>query len=51
MRWLSTLKQPPKKVYVTHGEEQAAINFAEYLHEKTGYEAIVPHYQETVVLE
>jgi len=51
LRWLSTLKQPPKKVFITHGEEKAALNFADYLKEKTGYDAAVPHYQETAVLE
>jgi metallo-beta-lactamase family protein len=51
LRWLSTLKSKPRRVFITHGEEKAAEHFARYLAEKTGYDTLVPHYAETVRLD
>ncbi len=51
MRWLSGLKKPPKKVFVVHGEAEAAHNFADYLIEKNGWQVSVPKYHDTVILE
>jgi metallo-beta-lactamase family protein len=51
LRWVSSLSVHPKHVYITHGEENAALEFSRYLHEKTGYQTSVPQYEETVVLD
>jgi metallo-beta-lactamase family protein len=51
LRWLSSLRKPPRRVFITHGEEKSALEFEKYLKEKTGYATLVPHYQETVMLE
>jgi metallo-beta-lactamase family protein len=48
--WLSSLKQPPRHVFVTHGEEDSANGLADYLKEKNGWHASVPEYQQTVLL-
>jgi metallo-beta-lactamase family protein len=50
-RWISSLKAPPRKVFVTHGEESAATAFKEFLSEKTGWNCIVPEYEQEVVLD
>ncbi len=50
-KWLSGLKQPPRKVFVVHGEASAAAAFGKYLADKTGWNVHVPEYQETVELD
>jgi len=49
--WISSLKTPPRKVFITHGEEKAAEAFQKFLSEKTGWECIVPEYEQEVVLD
>jgi len=48
--WLSDMHQPPRRVFVTHGEKNAAASFAKYLSEQTGWKTLVPNYQDTVTL-
>jgi metallo-beta-lactamase family protein len=50
MRWLSHLKQPPQRVFLTHGDEEAAVSFAELVQQKLGWPVTLPHYQDTVEL-
>jgi len=49
--WLSDLKKPPRKLFVVHGESESAIEFGNYIREKTGWEVAVPAYQDEVVLD
>jgi len=49
--WLSELKSPPKKVFVVHGESESANKFGEYIREKTGWEVVVPAYQDEAILD
>jgi metallo-beta-lactamase family protein len=51
LHWLSTLKQKPKRVFITHGEEKSAEHFARFLEEKKGYDTLVPYYNQAVRLE
>ena len=48
--WITHLKQAPKQVFLTHGEEDAAIHFSKYLQNATGWKTVVPKYKETVTL-
>ncbi|MDO8567255.1 MAG: MBL fold metallo-hydrolase [Dehalococcoidales bacterium] len=50
MKWLSALQQAPRRVFVTHGEPEAAQNFASFITELTGWKATVPQYRDTVEL-
>ncbi|MFH1008231.1 MAG: MBL fold metallo-hydrolase [Candidatus Latescibacterota bacterium] len=50
-RWVSGLRNPPRHVFVIHGEPLAAGHFADFLREQTGWEISVPAYQEETVLE
>ncbi len=49
-RWLSSLKRPPRHLIVTHGEPDAARQFANFLKQKTGWEISVPGYKDEVIL-
>ena len=50
-RWLSELKRTPKRVFVVHGEPQAAKGFSEFLREKTNWDISVPEYGTEALLE
>jgi len=50
-RWLSGMKKPPRQVFVTHGEPAVSASFAKHVGEHFGWQASVPAYQETVLLE
>jgi len=50
-KWLSSLKKPPKHLFITHGEADTALHFADFLKEKTGWEISVPEYKEEVLLD
>ena len=49
--WLSGLKKPPRKLFVVHGEAESAQHFADYIGQKTGWQVVVPAYQDEVVLD
>ena len=49
--WLSKLKTPPRKVFVVHGETKSAHAFGDYIREKTGWQVVVPAYQDEIVLD
>lgn len=46
VHWLSGLERAPRRVFVTHGEEDAAAEFSRYVRLKTGWETTVPSYGE-----
>ncbi len=48
--WLRSIKTPPKTVFVTHGEAQAAHAMAEKIKIELGWEARVPELNEKVKL-
>jgi len=50
-QWLSALKRPPRRVFVTHGEEESAKSFGEYIGEETGWPVTVATYLEPVELD
>jgi metallo-beta-lactamase family protein len=51
LKWLSSLQTPPRRVFVTHGEPSAAQHFALSARDKTGYNTVVPEYQDKVLLD
>jgi metallo-beta-lactamase family protein len=51
MYWLSQLDKPPRHVFVTHGEEESALSFADYVHREKGWQTSVPDYLESAVLD
>lgn len=47
LAWLGTLPRPPRHVYVTHGEPQAADALRQAIEERLGWPASVPEYLDT----
>ena len=50
LKWLEHFRQPPRGVFVTHGEPQASETLAEAIRERFGWNAHVPEHRETVEL-
>ena len=50
LAWLADIRVPPRCVFITHGEKEAATSFATLLNEKTGWTVRVPEYKESVEL-
>lgn len=48
LRWLQHFEVPPRKVFLTHGEEDAALALQQSIRELHGFEVIVPDYGDTV---
>ena len=51
LKWLGYLKKPPRHVFLTHGEEQAALSLADEVRQRYGWNVSVPEYRETVTLD
>jgi metallo-beta-lactamase family protein len=51
LRWLSTIKNTPRQVFVVHGEKESARTFAELVAEKHGWNVTVPGYKDEVLLD
>jgi metallo-beta-lactamase family protein len=50
LAWLDALPTPPKHVYVTHGEPEAADHLRQAISEHRGWSCSVPDYMESVDL-
>jgi metallo-beta-lactamase family protein len=50
LRWLSAVEPPPARVFLTHGEEEAALALAARLQAERGFAVHVPQAGETVEL-
>ncbi len=50
-QWISSFKEAPRKIFVTHGEESSAESFCELINNEIGYPATVANWQETVTLD
>jgi metallo-beta-lactamase family protein len=51
LRWLSSLRKPPRRVFITHGELDASQHLAGLIKSRHGWETMVPSYQEQVFLD
>lgn len=51
MRWLGSIEDPPRTVFVVHGESDASQAFSEHISEKTGWKTHVPEYDDLVPLK
>jgi len=49
--WLKKMKQAPRQVFVTHGEQEAAVAMVQHIEEELHWPARVPEYMEIVQLE
>ncbi|MFC1897677.1 MBL fold metallo-hydrolase RNA specificity domain-containing protein [Chloroflexota bacterium] len=51
LAWLSDIRVPPHRVFVTHGEKRAATSMGKFLNEQTGWDISVPEYGAKVLIE
>ncbi|NLZ62293.1 MAG: MBL fold metallo-hydrolase [Lentisphaerae bacterium] len=51
LRWLSSISNTPRKVFVTHGEPDAAKTFAEVLRAEKNWDVEIPQYKDQVILD
>ena len=51
LKWMSTMPNTPKRVFVTHGEPEASAALKELIEAKTGWCAEVPAFGDTVELQ
>ncbi len=50
MKWLSSFKSPPRRLFVTHGEEEVSLSFAKLVRETLGWQVTVPEYKQVLEL-
>lgn len=50
LKWLTSFKQRPQKVFLTHGDEKVALSLAEHIDNVVGWPVHVPRYREVVEL-
>ena len=50
-KWLSSLEKPPRRLFITHGEEEAAMNLAGLVRDKMAWQVSVPQYLEEAMLD
>lgn len=50
LRWLSGLHTPPKMVFTTHGEPDAAEAMAGHIRDEFGWNVVVPNYEQGIEL-
>ncbi|HUG67327.1 MAG TPA: MBL fold metallo-hydrolase [Pirellulaceae bacterium] len=48
MHWIGNLKQEPTSIFLTHGEEDAAMSLARHIREEKGWKVSVPEFQDIV---
>jgi metallo-beta-lactamase family protein len=51
LRWIGHFQPGPRRVFLTHGEEQAALTLAELIRKQQGWEVSVPRYEDTFQLK
>lgn len=51
LAWLKTLKNPPRRVFITHGGANITAKFAAFITEQTGWPATAPDYRDTITLD
>ena len=51
LEWLSEIKTPPQKVFIVHGESQAADAFRAKLHDTYGWNCVVPKLYDIVEID
>jgi metallo-beta-lactamase family protein len=50
LHWLQSLRKPPRKLFIVHGEAESARHFGQFVHERTGWDVAVPAYQDEAIL-
>jgi len=51
LRWLAAFKSPPRRLFITHGEEEASIGLARYIEDRSHWAVAVPEYEDVFDLD
>ncbi len=51
IEWLGYFENPPKKVFLTHGEIEAAESLKKKIEERFGWSVVIPKYLESFDLD
>ena len=51
LRWLDSFRSPPRRLFLTHGEQSESLSLAEHLRGQRHWDVSVPEYQEVVELD
>ncbi len=51
LEWLSTIKQPPKKIFIVHGEEEQQIGLEKSIKDNFNYNTYIPSLLESISLD
>jgi len=51
LNWLNKFKQPPREIFVVHGEPRSAQAFGNFLKEQTACQVAVPEYEQEITLD
>ncbi len=51
LRWITALKKAPRRVFITHGEPDAANAYKQLLAGRTGWPCTVPEYKQEIILD
>ncbi|MBM3118265.1 MAG: MBL fold metallo-hydrolase [Chloroflexi bacterium] len=51
LRWLSSLRKPPRRLFITHGEPESSHHLAALVRDKMRWEVTVPEYKDEVILD
>ena len=49
-RWLKAIKEPPRQIFVVHGEADSAQQFAEYIKQNLKWNTTVPAYKDQITI-
>jgi len=51
LKWLSTVKSAPRKVFIVHGEKESSEEFAALLAKQRNWDVAIPGYRDEVVID
>ena len=51
LAWLAAFEKAPKKVFLNHGEKDAAQSLKEKIEQQFGWSVVIPKYEESFILE
>ena len=51
LRWLKNLKHPPRKVFITHGDQESTISLKKKIEDAYHWRCIIPEYLQTEKLD
>jgi metallo-beta-lactamase family protein len=51
LAWITSLRTPPRRLFINHGDAEVTASFETFLREETGWEVEAPDYKNEYVLD